>query len=91
MKEYKILITYGDYKILYVGTLHEFCLYYNCDELTIDELYLLSKKCDNADSVEQVALDKDAKYIANLLGCEREYVKFKIELDKMVRQARGDR
>ena len=35
MKEYKILITYGDYKILYVGTLHEFCLYYNCDAQTI--------------------------------------------------------
>ena len=90
MKEYKILITHGDYKAVYVGTLHEFCTYYNCDALTIDELIPIIKKCNNADSVAQVELDKDAKYIANLLGCEREYVKFKIELDKMVRQARGE-
>ena len=90
MKEYKILITHGDYKQLYVGTLHEFCLYYNCDALTIDELLPVIKKCDNADSVTQVELDKDVTYIANLLGCEREHVKFKIELDKMVRQARGE-
>lgn len=90
MKEYKILITHGDYKQLYVGTLHEFCTYYKCDALTIDELIPIIKKCNNADSVAQVELDKDAKYIANLLGCEREYVKFKIELDKMVRQARGE-
>ena len=84
MKEYKILITHGDYKQLYVGTLHEFCTYYNCDAQTIQELLPIIKKCHNADSVTQVELDKDAKYIANLLGCEREYVKFKIELDKMV-------
>lgn len=90
MKEYKILIEYGDYKILYVGTLHEFCTYYNCDALTIDELIPIIKRVDNADSVEQVMLDKDVIYIANLLGCEREYVKFKTELDKMVRKARGE-
>ena len=90
MKEYKILITHGDYKQLYVGTLHEFCTYYNCDALTIDELIPIIKRVNNADSVTQVELDKDVKYIANLLGCEREYVKFKIELDKMVRQARGE-
>jgi hypothetical protein len=85
MKEYKILIEYGDYKTLYVGTLHEFCTYYNCDALTIDELLPVIKRVDNADSVTQVELDKDVKYIADLLGCEREYVKFKTELDKMVR------
>ena len=90
MKEYKILITYGDYKILYVGTLHEFCLYYNCDALTIRELLPIIKHVDGADSVTQVELDKDVKYIADLLGCEREYVKFKTELDKMVRKARGE-
>ena len=90
MKDYKILIEHGNYKMVYVGTLHEFCSYYNCDALTIDELIPIIKKCNNADSVAQVELDKDAKYIANLLGCEREYVKFKIELDKMVRQARGE-
>ena len=90
MKEYKIFITHGDYKQLYVGTLHEFCTYYNCVALTIDELIPIIKRVNNADSVTQVELDKDVKYIANLLGCEREYVKFKIELDKMVRQARGE-
>lgn len=90
MKEYKILITHGDYKHIYVGTLHEFCTYYNCDALTIDELIPIIKRVDGADSVAQVELDKDVTYIANLLGCEHEYVKFKIELDKMVRQARGE-
>mgnify|MGYP003086921869 FL=1 len=90
MKEYKILIEYGNYKVVYVGTLHEFCTYYNCDALTIDELIPIIKRVDNADSVTQVELDKDAKYIANLLGCEYDYVKFKIELYKMVRQARGE-
>jgi hypothetical protein len=90
MKEYKILIEYGDYKTLYVGTLHEFCTYYNCDALTIDELLPVIKRVDNADSVTQVELDKDVKYIADLLGCEREYVKFKTELDKMVREIGGE-
>lgn len=91
MKEYKILIEYGDYKTLYVGTLHEFCTYYNCDALTIDELIPIIKHVDNADSVVQVDADRTTvKYIADLLGCEREYVKFKTELDKMVRKARGE-
>lgn len=90
MKEYKILIEHGNYKVVYVGTLHEFCTYYNCDALTIDELIPIIKRVDNADSVTQVELDKDAKYIANLLGCEYDYVKFKTELDNMVRKARGE-
>lgn len=90
MKEYKILITHGDYNTIYVGTLHEFCTYYSCDAQTIDELLPIIKRVDNADSVTQVELDKDVKYIATLLGCEREYVKFKTELDKMVREARGE-
>ena len=90
MKVYKILIEHGDYKVVYVGTLHEFCTYYSCDALTIDELIPVIKRVDNADSVTQVESDKDAKYIADLLGCEREYVKFKTELNKMVRKARGE-
>ena len=93
MKEYKILIEYrgySDYKTLYVGTLHEFCTYYNCEALTIDELIPIIKYINGADSVAQVELDKDVTYIATLLGCEHEYVKFKTELDKMVREARGE-
>lgn len=90
MKEYKILIEHGSYKVVYVGTLHEFCTYYNCDALTIDELIPIIKRVDNADSVTQVKIDKDIQYIANLLGCEYDYVKFKTELAKMVREDRGE-
>lgn len=91
MKEYTIVITHGDYEAAYIGTLHEFCTYYRCDAQTLDELISIIKDTDNADSVVQVDADgTTVKYIADLLGREREAEKFKTELDKMARKVRGD-